>query len=150
MQHPLSKRRFDRTNKNDYVKQIAQQEARERFMRRLFSRSIEDRPEIANSDIKRSVRQESSTGESRSRRSTRPRDTGVEALPYTNPEDHHHIAASERDVIELGSWLDRHRSDPACKVSFRFCACRVTVDLIILFRTSTLASRTICMPVYWV
>jgi hypothetical protein len=122
MQHPISKRRFDRTNKNNYVKQIAQQEARERFMRRLFARIVKERPEIANADIKRSVRQEAS-----SKIPNCPADTD-EVLPYTNPEDHHHIAQSERDVIDLGSWLDKHQSDPACKVSLvlflRFISCR--------------------------
>lgn len=116
MQHPISKRRFDRTNKNEYVKQIAQQEARERFMRRLFARIIKERPEIASADIKRSVHQASSADNKSPSRKSKHSADGDEALPYTKPEDHHHIAQSERDVIELGSWLDKHRSDPACKV----------------------------------
>lgn len=34
-----------------------------------------------------------------------------------NPEDHHHIAKSQRDIVELDTWLHAHSSTgPALKV----------------------------------
>lgn len=113
MQHPISKRRFGRTNKNNFVKQIAQQEARDRYIRCLYNRIIKARPEIADADIKRSTHGEHNTNTSDHRKRSSDPD---EQLPYTDPHDHHHIAKSQRAKIELATWLHANRLDPAFKV----------------------------------
>lgn len=107
-----------RTSKNDFEKQLAKQEARERFMRRLYANIIKEKPEIAGADIERSVHQTDDDPQPKKtkRRSKRAPSTD-EPLPYTNPEDHHHIAQSQRDIIELDTWLDVYGGgDPALKV----------------------------------
>jgi hypothetical protein len=40
-----------------------------------------------------------------------------EALPYTTPEEHHHISSSRNTSLHLSSWLAKHKNDPATKVS---------------------------------
>jgi hypothetical protein len=39
-----------------------------------------------------------------------------EALPYTTPEQHHHISQSRNFSLHLSTWLGEHSDDPATKV----------------------------------
>jgi hypothetical protein len=39
-----------------------------------------------------------------------------EALPYTTPEQHHHISESRNFSLHLTSWLGEHNGDPATDV----------------------------------
>lgn len=90
-------------------------------MRQLYAAIIKEHPEIEGADVERSVHQTPDDGSAsqpkKTKRRRRRTSTNDESLPYTNPEDHHHIAQSQRDVVELDTWLDVHGgTDPALKV----------------------------------
>ena len=73
LQHKNIKQQYNRTNKNDFVTQLATQEARERLLMNISARMQGD---LLPKDSK-SQREEKKA-----------------SLPYVNPEDHYHISSS--------------------------------------------------------
>ncbi|KAI0264767.1 hypothetical protein BC834DRAFT_970691 [Gloeopeniophorella convolvens] len=93
LQHRISKRRFQRTNKNQFVKQIAQHEARERVTRRVATR------------IKSHLQE-------RDGLPTEP--SGIaDGLPFMDPAAHYHMSKSTCKHFHLPTWLGKHQGDPA-------------------------------------
>jgi hypothetical protein len=43
--------------------------------------------------------------------------TDTESLPYTAPEQHHHISTSHNFYLNIPSFLEDHEGDPAIKVN---------------------------------
>lgn len=93
LEHRCLKRRFPRTGKKKtaMVTSIANQEAIERFIRRVNT-----------------VRESLATGGNHSRRPARQR---------SSPADHYHIAAASRNVQDLTEWLGELGDDPAIEVA---------------------------------
>ncbi|THH09784.1 hypothetical protein EW146_g8583 [Bondarzewia mesenterica] len=84
LEHRRVKRRFARTNKHKFMAQLAQQEARERF--------------ITQSRAQLEIKQ---TKVDHRRRHKQREDS----LPYTLPTAHHHISESSRNWHSITPWL---------------------------------------------
>ena len=87
LEHRLSKRRYERTNKHNFVLQLAKHEARERFLKKL------DMVLFGQRKLHKAWARERKRLERRSQ------------LPYVNPSDHYHISVSTRDASHLDVWL---------------------------------------------
>ncbi|KAJ7117673.1 hypothetical protein C8R44DRAFT_578842, partial [Mycena epipterygia] len=88
LEHRRVKRFYARTNKNNAVRQMTQLECRESSLRRMKARA-------------------------RNRASLAVPFAEAEALPYTAPEEHHHMSSSRNLSYHIPSWLNEHRGDPA-------------------------------------
>ncbi|KAJ7227496.1 hypothetical protein GGX14DRAFT_630186 [Mycena pura] len=99
LEHRRAKRFYARTSKNRATKQITALERRERGLTDMFGNPYQ---RAALAMLKRKatpIRQR--------------KPLKLEKLPYTDPEQHHHISVSKNNSILLGSWLPEHRDDPA-------------------------------------
>ncbi|KAJ7203528.1 hypothetical protein GGX14DRAFT_369445 [Mycena pura] len=102
LEHRRAKRFYARTSKNRATKQITVLERRERGLTDMFGATPHQRAALAMSKRKATPVCQ------RKRKLLKP-----EKLPYTDPEQHHHISVSKNNSILLGSWLSEHRGDPA-------------------------------------
>ncbi|KAJ7210726.1 hypothetical protein GGX14DRAFT_363047 [Mycena pura] len=100
LEHRRVKRFYARTSKNRAIKQITVLERRERGLTDMFA--PHRRAALAMSKMKPTPN-----------RQRRGKPLNRETLPYTDPEQHHHIANAKHNPISLGSWLPEHRDDPA-------------------------------------
>jgi hypothetical protein len=99
LEHRTSKANYPRTSKNNAAKQLAAIERRQVNLHKIVH-----------------ANQEASSGSSR----PTPKLDPIESEPISNtsPHEHHHIAASQRNPVRIGSWLTEHARDPALQVGF--------------------------------
>ncbi|KAF8125044.1 hypothetical protein K438DRAFT_1649075, partial [Mycena galopus ATCC 62051] len=118
LEHRRVKRFYARTNKNRAVRQMTQLERRESALARIASR--------AHFSAQRRVSPTTATPDpqnhKRKLKTLKKPETFVsfaesESLPYTAPDQHHHISPSKNFNLHLTSWLAQHKDDPATKVS---------------------------------
>jgi hypothetical protein len=108
------KRFYARTNKNRAVRQMTQLERRETALMRIAARA----------QINTRRKAVKPTAQKHQRKLQKP-ETYVsfaefESLPYTAPDEHHHISPSLNFPLYLSSWLKNHHGDPATAVSIFF------------------------------
>lgn len=113
MEHRRVKRFYARTNKNRAVRQITLLERRETALLRMAAR--------ARSKASHLGKTTATPVPQGHKRKLKKAQTYVpfaesEALPYTTPEQHHHISPSRNTSLHLSSWLHENRDDPATKV----------------------------------
>jgi len=101
LEHRRVKKFFSRTNKKQYQRQIAKHEQRER---RLHQMRMGNQPTL-NPSV-------SSTASSAP--ALAPHD--LDPLPFTDPAVHYHMSQSQRNYIDITSWLADNKQDPALKV----------------------------------
>ncbi|KAJ7678645.1 hypothetical protein B0H17DRAFT_884575, partial [Mycena rosella] len=100
------------TNKNQAVRQMTQLEQRESALGRIKARALK----------KASLLKTTPTPDPQGHKRKLKKKTldipfaEFEALPYTTPEEHHHIANSRKFPHHLSSWLNERRGDPATQV----------------------------------
>ncbi|KAI0056519.1 hypothetical protein BV25DRAFT_1893990 [Artomyces pyxidatus] len=116
LQHKQVKRRFARTNKNDYIRQLTVQERRERYMIGLHDRleatrpKSPPRPPMQRAPAAIPVNRKKPLRYARARRMH-----AYDPLPVTDPRLHYHIAASEKNHFDITSFLVDNQDDPATK-----------------------------------
>lgn len=87
LEHRTAKARYRRTNRKEYIKQVAQIERRQARLRR-----IREHTTAANKADNLSVRQ------------------------FNNPETHHTIGRTENLPFQIGSFIQSYHGDPAIQV----------------------------------
>ncbi|KAJ7687114.1 hypothetical protein B0H17DRAFT_1203783 [Mycena rosella] len=106
LEHRRVKRFYARTNKNRAVRQMTQLERRETYLLRMANR------------VHKKTRGRSTAEHQGHMRKLKASKTYIpfaesEALPYTTPDQHHHISPSHNFSLHLSSWLGEHQGDPA-------------------------------------
>ncbi|KAJ7118375.1 hypothetical protein C8R44DRAFT_554907, partial [Mycena epipterygia] len=110
LEHRRVKRFYARTNKNNAVRQMTQLERRESSLRRMKARAVK----AANLLLKTTPTPDAQGHKrKRNRASLAVPFAEAEALPYTAPEEHHHMSSSRNLSYHVPSWLNEHRGDPA-------------------------------------
>jgi len=100
LEHRRVKRFYGRTNKQQFLGQIAKHQRRERLLQRIKQRLANK----TSSDAGLPVQQ--------------PRGyQDPDELPYTKPEAHYHISASEKEFLNVTSFLSQNRDERALEVS---------------------------------
>ncbi|KAI0309441.1 hypothetical protein OF83DRAFT_65518 [Amylostereum chailletii] len=102
LQHRRATRHFVRTNKNDLLRQMAKQDARERLLLRVGKRITQH--------IKRKVGPNKHKSHGARRLSDR--------LPPTDPALHYHISKTATSRFHMGTWLSENEGDPALATFF--------------------------------
>ncbi|KAI0069257.1 hypothetical protein BV25DRAFT_1867060 [Artomyces pyxidatus] len=99
LEHRRVKRYYARTNKNNAVHQITLLQRREEGLRRMMRGKT-----ITRKPLRRSSRRKAAVGFDQ-----------AEPLPFTPPENHHHISHSRKHPLQLSNWLAESAEDPATK-----------------------------------
>ncbi|ETW75354.1 hypothetical protein HETIRDRAFT_430757 [Heterobasidion irregulare TC 32-1] len=94
--HKVVKCRYDCTNKNNFVPQLARHDARECLLHKVAKQSDEHR----RRELVRTRRQKCKW---------------PERLPLSDPTAHYHIAISIRKHLNVRSWIHDHPGDPVLK-----------------------------------
>ncbi|KAI0038029.1 hypothetical protein FA95DRAFT_1478129, partial [Auriscalpium vulgare] len=119
LEHKIVKARYGLTNKNHFVQQLADQEARERFAERhLHQRLVDSRPGApAPSQPPDDVLPPPDGGPPPPGMSSAARKAAEDDddLPPTDPNAHYHVAEATRDFLEIGAWLADNKAHPALK-----------------------------------
>ncbi|THH16591.1 hypothetical protein EUX98_g9280 [Antrodiella citrinella] len=142
LEHRRVKRFYARTSKHGFVRQIAKQQRREEILRRIADRQkARKAAEVAATakEKAQAAQQTSSTSstsstsgptaagsagttrlaqDSRSGTSTASpalNFTDSDPLPYTSPDQHHHMSLANRFHVNLYAWLRETEDDPATK-----------------------------------
>ncbi|KAJ6559288.1 hypothetical protein B0H10DRAFT_2240500 [Mycena sp. CBHHK59/15] len=110
LEHRRVKRFYARTNKNRAVRQMTQLERRESSLLRIRAR--------AAFNARRFGKTTPTPDAQGHKRKLRKQKLYVpfaesEALPYTAPEEHHHISTSRNFSHHVASWLNEQGDDPA-------------------------------------
>ncbi|KAI0065195.1 hypothetical protein BV25DRAFT_1913814 [Artomyces pyxidatus] len=126
LQHKQIKRRFARTNKDNFVPQLADQESRERFNIGLQERLLASRPEPrkktpelpSNSMASRKAKAAAKKAAKKAAKAerlakARSSDANGQGVLFSDPSARYHIAESTRKGIELTEWMVNHKADPA-------------------------------------
>ncbi|KAJ7097121.1 hypothetical protein B0H15DRAFT_920861 [Mycena belliarum] len=111
LEHRRVKRFYARTNKNQAVRQITQLERRESALTQIKARADKNAALVTKKTTPTPVPQGH-------KQKLKKKTLGIpfvesEALPYTTPEEHHHISVSRNFSYHLSSWLNEHLGDPA-------------------------------------
>jgi hypothetical protein len=88
LEHRNGKRRYQRTDRKSFIRQLTQIERRQTHIRRIKSHLQKPRPSEA-----------------------------PDSMAY-EPRVHHHIGVSEKVNNDIGSYLRLHEGDPAMQVHF--------------------------------
>ncbi|KAJ7616889.1 hypothetical protein B0H17DRAFT_852803, partial [Mycena rosella] len=115
LEHRRVKRFYARTNKNRAVRQMTQLERRETYLMRTSGRA-----RAKASKAGKTVATPNPQGHKRKLKNKSKAYIPFaesEALPYTTPDQHHHISPSRNFTFHLSSWLGEHRGDPAIQVN---------------------------------
>ena len=121
------KRFYARTNKNMAAHQMTRLERREYALQKLNKmngKAVSQKREKHSSKFRSDISFEDS-----------------EALPYTPPEDHHHISKSRNYHMNIMAFLSSNRDDPAIIVTFRLFSNDRLTNLLLFCRISVLNSR---------
>ncbi|PSS31922.1 hypothetical protein PHLCEN_2v2303 [Hermanssonia centrifuga] len=120
LEHRRVKRFYGRTNKQNFTRQITKQHMREELIRRVKKRVEKKEQEAA---VAKKGTPEPDTSQS-DKELVSPESRGIPAslsfedsdpLPYTPPENHHHISQSNRFHKDVTDWLSSNKNDPALK-----------------------------------
>ena len=125
----MAKRRYARTNKHNYILQLARHDAREQFLAKI------------DQELKRQQKQAKVNTRQR-----RKRKTTSSALPYVDPLDQYHISVSTRDVTSLSAWLQDLAEQSGLMVSFDFYRYHFSNTLFSRNIRSTIAYKIISFP----
>ena len=109
LEHRRVKRFYGRTNKQQFVGQIAKHQRRERLLQRIKQRIANKSSPNAGLLVQQSMGYQD-----------------TDELPYTKPEAHYHISASEKEFFNVASFLSQNRNERALEVSqsdFRVPSC---------------------------
>jgi hypothetical protein len=117
LEHRRAKRFYVRTSKNQHERQITRLERRERALLRIETRKRKEQNPASATPTTNSKRKKGL----KPNMNPRVDFTESEALPYTAPEQHHHISASRNFPVNLTRFLAENHGDPATKVSFKHC-----------------------------
>ncbi|KAJ7777634.1 hypothetical protein DFH07DRAFT_976756 [Mycena maculata] len=110
LEHRRVKRFYARTNKNLAVRQMTLLERRETSLLRMARRARISAQRLGGTTptpVPQGHKQKLKKA------STYVPFSESEALPYTTPEQHHHISPSRNTSLHLSSWLSTNRDDPA-------------------------------------
>jgi hypothetical protein len=94
---------------------MTQLERRETYLRQIHGRAVKKAHMLMKTATKRPDLQATQRKLKKKKRPVVPI-ADSEALPYTTPEDHHHISHSQNFSDHVPSWLFEHNGDPATKV----------------------------------
>ncbi|KAJ7149300.1 hypothetical protein C8R43DRAFT_1128654 [Mycena crocata] len=111
LEHRRVKRFYARTNKNRAVRQISVLERRETSLLRIAARAKLN----ARLFGKTTATPDPQGHKKKLKNKTYIPFAESEALPYTTPEQHHHISGSHNYSLPLSSWIFENRFDPAVK-----------------------------------
>ncbi|KAI0258587.1 hypothetical protein BC834DRAFT_1045792 [Gloeopeniophorella convolvens] len=100
LQHRVIKRRFARTNKNNFTAQLAAAESRERMVRRVAQRM---EAHVETTRMPQSLESDGPQPAEQRRTDEAPADPAV----------HYDVAQSAKDWDHITSWLSEHPGDPA-------------------------------------
>jgi len=100
LQHKLAKRRYKRTNKNNFIVQLAKQDARERLVSKIWKQLNPEETEHNTKKLQTKNRAEKLM------------------LPHINHMDRYHISDSMRNFASLDDWLEETESTYRTKVPF--------------------------------
>lgn len=109
------KRFYARTNKNRAVRQMTLLERRETALMQIAARAQKNARAVLGKTTATPVAQ----GHKRKLQKNKmyvPFHED-EALPYTAPDQHHHISQSHNFSFHISSWLGQNLDDPATSVS---------------------------------
>jgi len=106
LQHKMIKRRFPRTNRKNYVAQLAKAELRERFMRQLVAPRLRYRANLSQIEGRRAQRRKRAQAET-------DEADAVDSLNTTQP---YHMADSHKEHENILEWVHTNRTDVATKV----------------------------------
>jgi hypothetical protein len=116
LEHRQAKRRFTRTNKHRFGKQLAQQDAREQVSKLVLQRINATRTQDPSRSTESADQDVQGHPSSSMLRSAKCSGEDSEYFAFCSPEDHHHIALSQKSFHIVPSWLSSHRDDPTIMV----------------------------------
>lgn len=121
LEHRRVKRFYSRTNKNKAIRQMTSQERREqaliRLRRKLAKIQASDTPLPTSPQARPPAKSSKGKGKARPKTNKPYADfLETEALPYTSPEQHHHISMSRNRHMNYVRLLSDSEGDPAVKV----------------------------------
>ncbi|KAJ7728798.1 hypothetical protein DFH07DRAFT_757144, partial [Mycena maculata] len=111
LEHRRVKRFYARTNKNRAVCQMTLLEWRETALMRIAARAKKTACVVVAPTTSTPVPQDHKHKLAKSK--TYLPFNEDEALPYTTPQQHHHISQSYNFLFHVSSWLGQNRDDPA-------------------------------------
>ncbi|KAJ7222643.1 hypothetical protein GGX14DRAFT_352730 [Mycena pura] len=114
LEHRRVKHFYARTNKNRAVRQMSQLERRETALIQIAHRARAKAAKLTTTPTPdHQGRQKKLKGRRKSKSQTYLSFAQSEALPYTTPDQHHHISPCRDYPVNIQAWLAENKDDPA-------------------------------------